>query len=60
VIQRSDGNLGLIEQYWYRSVYDGKPIAEGWQPLSCPSSIFATADIAEREAKANYAWLVRD
>jgi hypothetical protein len=58
LFQRTDGYFGLEEQYWYEDYDEGKLIAEGWASPHAPSSIFETLAIAEREAKAQYHWLV--
>jgi hypothetical protein len=57
VVQRPDGYFGLVEQYWYEVVDDGRLITEGWASPHAPSSIFETLEIAEREAKVHYHWI---
>ena len=57
IVQRSDGRFGLAEEKRYRNIYEGKLVAEGWMRLSTPSAIFASAEIAEREAKTHFPWL---
>ena len=53
VLRRDDGHFSFAEQYFFRSVYEGELIAEGWQQ-SAPEGIFATADIAEAEGLAAF------
>lgn len=48
VLQRDDGHFTFAEEYTYRSEYEGKVIAQGWQRLPC-EGIFANAEIAEAE-----------
>jgi hypothetical protein len=51
ILQRDDGHFTIAEEYSYKSEYEGKIIAEGWQQL--PSEgIFASAEIAETEARS--------
>jgi len=57
VLRRPDGNFNLRAEKWYRDLYEGKLIAEGWAPIPARTSIFATLEIAEREAKARYPWI---
>ncbi len=57
IVQRSDGRFGLAEEKRYRNVYEGNLVAEGWMRLSAPTAIFATVEIAEREAKDHFPWL---
>jgi hypothetical protein len=58
LFRRPDGHFGFEEQYWYEDFDEGKLIAKGWASPHTPSSIFETLEIAEREAKAHYHWLV--
>jgi len=60
IVQRSDGRFGLAEEKRYRNIYEGKLVAEGWMRLSTPSAIFASAEIAEREAMIHFPWLATD
>jgi hypothetical protein len=57
IVERADGNFGFVEQYWYRTMYEGKLVSEGWAVLDTPPSIFKTVEIAEREARVYYPWL---
>jgi hypothetical protein len=56
--RRKDGKYGLVVEYWYENVFEGKLIARGWAVLDRPASIFDTVEIAEREARATFPWLV--
>jgi hypothetical protein len=57
IVERDDSTFMLVQQYWYRNVYEGRLIAEGWQSLHSPASFFATAEIAKFEAKTHFPWL---
>ena len=59
IVQRADGYFGFNEQYWYRSIYEGEILSEGWAALGGPASICETMEIALREARATYPWLPR-
>jgi hypothetical protein len=51
VVERTDGNFSIAEQYFYQaSDEDGRIYAEGWAPLR-PQGIYADAASAEREAR---------
>jgi hypothetical protein len=54
IVRRGDGHYGLVAERWYRNVWEGRLIKEGWIPTGRPSSIFATAEIAEREARGKF------
>ncbi len=53
VLLRDDGNFTAAEEYYYVSEYEGEIIADGWQRHP-PSGLYATAEIAEREARAAF------
>ncbi len=55
--QRSDGNFGWAEEYWFENFYEGELIAKGWAYRFTEKSVFETLAIAEREAKARFPWL---
>jgi hypothetical protein len=48
ILQRDDGHFTFAEEYSYKSEYEGKIIAEGWQQLP-PGGIFESAEVAEAE-----------
>ena len=52
IVQRPDGIFSIAQQYWYHDEYEGRLIAEGWSAIR-PFGFYATAEIAEREARAN-------
>ncbi len=58
IVQRDDGNFGLVEEYWYENVYEGEVVARGWAVRPAASSIFANEEIAEFEARASYPWAI--
>ena len=57
IVKRDDGTFILDVQKWYRNVYEGRPIAEGWASLPTHKSIYESIEIAEREARAQFRWL---
>ena len=57
IVERDDGTFMLVEQKWYRNVYERRLIAEGWRSFGPGPSFFETVEIAEREAHAQFPWL---
>jgi hypothetical protein len=57
IVARYDGAFALVVQKWYRNVYKGRVVAEGWASLPASNSIYETIEIAEREARAQFRWL---
>ncbi len=57
LVRRPDGNFGLVEEYWYENIFDGKLVAKGWDSLGLSKSIYETAETAEREARVHFHWL---
>jgi hypothetical protein len=57
IIKRDDGAYSLHVERRYRNVYEGHVIAEGWQAMGSRGTLFASADIAEREARWEHAQL---
>jgi hypothetical protein len=57
VIRRADGYYGLLPQYRYRNIHEGALVAEGWATLPADASFFESAEIAEREARAEFNWV---
>jgi hypothetical protein len=57
IVERDDGTFMLVEQLWYRNIYEDRLIAEGWQSMPSSASFFETAEIAEFEARARFPWL---
>jgi hypothetical protein len=55
--RRSDGSFGCAEGYWFENFYEGDLVAKGWAHMPTDKSVFESLDIAEREAKARFAWL---
>jgi hypothetical protein len=53
VLERNDGHFSFAEEYYYRTEYDGKIVAEGWARLP-PEGIFETVEIAAAEARSRY------
>jgi hypothetical protein len=48
LVRRSDGYFGLVEQYWYQNIYEGKLVAEGW--AFWPLAFFDLRDFRNRRA----------
>jgi hypothetical protein len=57
LVRRPGGNFGLVEEYWYENIFDGKLIAKGWASLGLSKTIYETREIAEREASEHFHWL---
>lgn len=56
LLERANGTYAHAQQYYYEDIYEGELIAKGWATI-CPDGIYATAAIAETEARAAYsAW----
>ncbi|WP_173485088.1 MULTISPECIES: hypothetical protein [unclassified Aliiroseovarius] len=52
VVERTDGNFSIAEQYFYQSSdEDGRIYAEGWTSLRPHQGIYADAASAEQEAR---------
>lgn len=58
IVQRSDAVYVLRPEEWYRDVFEGEIVAEGWKPIYCNFGLFGSADLAESEAIASFEWLV--
>jgi hypothetical protein len=59
IIKRADGCYAIRPERWYQSVFEGTVAAEGWKPLDMQSGLFASSQLAERDALATFPWLVR-
>lgn len=57
IVQRPDGIFQFAHEKWFRSVWEGQLIAEGWMSPSFSNGLFADAEIAEAEARREYGWL---
>jgi hypothetical protein len=57
IVARHDGTFAFVVQKWYRNVYEGRVVAEGWTSLPASNSIYETIETAEREARAQFRWL---
>jgi hypothetical protein len=58
IILRDDGMFVLKPERWSEEYWEGKLIWKGWAPIGRSPSFFASLEIAEREALAEYKWLV--
>ena len=52
-MQRNDGLFELILERFYRTEVGGQSPIEGWGRLPSPNGRYQSAEIAEREARAN-------
>ena len=50
IVQRPDGNYAIRPERWLEEVYEGRVIFSGWIPADDRFGIFASADLAEKEA----------
>ena len=57
IVKRIDGHYAIRPERWYRNELDGVLVVEGWKPIERQSGLFATPDLAEREAAALFDWL---
>jgi len=57
IIKRADGWYAIRPERWYPNEWAGALVAEGWKPTERQSGLFATPDLAEREARAMFDWL---
>jgi len=57
IVERDDGAYTLIVQRYYKNVYEGQLIADGWISVPAWISIYQTVEIAEREATEQFRWL---
>lgn len=57
IVQRPDGIFQFAHENWFRNVWEGQLIAEGWRSLSFSHGLFADAKTAETEAALEYGWL---
>lgn len=57
IVQRPDDAFQFAHEKWFRSVWEGQLIAEGWMPPSFGDGLFADAPMAEKEAARVYPWL---
>jgi hypothetical protein len=57
IVKRSDARYAIRPERWYRNELDGAVIAQGWKPIEMQSGLFATPDLAEREAMVTFDWL---
>ena len=53
ILQRDDGHFTFAEEYFYKSEYDGKVIAECWARLPA-EGIFETAELAWMEGQSTF------
>ncbi|UXS03053.1 hypothetical protein FY156_06890 [Agrobacterium tumefaciens] len=60
IVERSDGVYRLAPEEWYRSIDEGKLIAEGWKPIYEQFGLFGDVASAEREAISSFDWLSVD
>lgn len=51
ILRRADGRFTLAEQYRYRSEFEGRVVAEGWQTIAT-SGLYAELGLAEAELRA--------
>jgi len=51
ILQRTDRYFSFAQQYYYRSEYEGKVVAEGWANLHL-EGIFESLSPAEVEARS--------
>jgi hypothetical protein len=58
IVERDDGAFVLVPEYWSEEHWEGKLIWSGWLPLSHNASFYQTAEIAEREARTGFHWLI--
>lgn len=57
IVKRDDGFYAVRPEKFKENIYEGKVIARNWVCLNNRSGIFATAEIAETEARAAYPWI---
>lgn len=57
IVRRMDGVFQYVHENWYRNVYEGQLIAEGWRTPSFSGGLFADAELAEQNATLQYPWL---
>jgi hypothetical protein len=61
ILERKDGCFSFALERWYPPyVEDGYDIHGYWAHLGAGASIYETAEIAEREARAQHKWLFLD
>ncbi|TBZ80513.1 hypothetical protein E0H53_29220 [Rhizobium leguminosarum bv. viciae] len=58
IVERSDAVYVLRPEEWYRDVFEGEIVAEGWKPIYGNFGLFGSADLAESEAMASFDWLL--
>ena len=57
IVRRSDGNYSVLPERFYENVIEGEVHWRGWITIPAMTSLYQSAEIAEREARANYSWL---
>jgi hypothetical protein len=60
IVKRTDACYALRPERWYCNEWEGSIVAEGWIPIERQSGLFATPELAEREALATFDWLNPD
>src|SRR5580704_7192389 len=58
IVKRPDGNYSIRPERWLKRVFHEGVIAARWVPLNQVSGIFKTIELAEREARFDYADLL--
>ena len=56
IVRRSDGHYAIRPERWRESVYREEVIWAGWVPTNYGSGIFASVDLAQKQAYADYPW----
>ena len=58
IVRRADGCYTIRPERWYQNVYEGSLVAEGWKPLDTHSGLYASSELAERDAPYRVSWLM--
>jgi hypothetical protein len=60
IVKRPDGYFAIRPEQWRARVHDANlGIAARWMPLNRVSGIFASVELAEKEALVEYPWISR-
>ena len=57
IIRRDDGAFVISAEHWWQEYWEGRLMWQGWEPLRRNVSLFASAELAEQEARRDYAWI---